>query len=299
MNHTKGEGFNGEKAIITPYVIRDMQAGNAITKQLYVTHIGYYPQARHHFRERQRGTPENILIYCESGAGWITFAGERYDLRESQFFILPANEPHAYGADERNPWSIYWIHFLGDNVPMFASLMGKLNSLSLEKGEQSNSRIKLFDKIFDNLSMGYAYENLEYATFCLMYFLSSLKYIAQYEESIKTPSEDIIQRSIYFMRERVEKKITLKDIADAVGYSSTHLNALFVKGTSFSPMEYFNQLKIQRVCYYLQFSGLKIKEIAFKLGFYDPFHLSRAFVKEMQISPREYRKRYRVSHDAE
>jgi AraC-like DNA-binding protein len=58
-------------------------------------------------------------------------------------------------------------------------------------------------------------------------------------------------------------------------------------------MEYYNQLKIQRACSFLQFStDMKIKEIAFRLGYFDPFHFSRAFRREMGITPKEYRKKY-------
>ena len=39
------EGFKGEKAIVTPYNIRNLQRENNITKQLFVSHIGYYPHA--------------------------------------------------------------------------------------------------------------------------------------------------------------------------------------------------------------------------------------------------------------
>ncbi|MEA4949174.1 MAG: AraC family transcriptional regulator, partial [Petrimonas sp.] len=42
----------------------------------------------------------------------------------------------------------------------------------------------------------------------------------------------------------------------------------------------------------LQFSDLKIKEIAFRLGYYDPFHFSKAFKKETCLTPKEYRRKY-------
>ena len=48
------EGFKGEKAIVTPYNIRNLQRENNITKQLFVSHIGYYPHAENHFREREK-----------------------------------------------------------------------------------------------------------------------------------------------------------------------------------------------------------------------------------------------------
>ena len=94
------------------------------------------------------------------------------------------------------------------------------------------------------------------------------------------------------MKEILEAKITLEDIANAVGYSSSHLITLFTQRTSYPPMAYYNQLRIQKACSYLQFSDLKIKEISFRLGFFDPFHFSKTFLKEMNITPKEYRKKY-------
>lgn len=292
MENAIAEGFKGEKAIVTPYNIRNYQEQNEITRQLYVTHIGYYPDAKYHYRERLNGTKENVLIYCDKGKGWIEYNSEKFTLAENQFFIIPANERHAYGADTKNPWSIYWLHFKGENITMFKSIIGKVIAIDESDKSRQHDRIQLFDEMFRNLEMGYNPENLEYITFCLMHFLASLKYIPQYREIKNVKESDIIQKSIVFMKENLENKILLVDIANAVGYSPSHLNTLFVQRTSISPIEYYNQLKIQRACSYLQFSELKIKEIAFRLGYYDPFHFSKAFNKEMGITPKEYRKRY-------
>lgn len=290
--NTLADGFKGERAIVTPYNIRAYQAGNEITRQMYITHIGYYPDAKYHYRVREEGTSENIFIYCEKGKGWIAHNGERYKLQENCFFIIPAEEKHAYGADSKDPWSIYWLHFKGDKTRMFQSIMGKMILLEQSERSRQQDRMQLFNEMYQNLDMGYNPENLEYISFCLMHFLASLKYVSQYREVKKLKENDIIQKSILFMKDNLENKIILEDIAHAAGYSSSHLNALFSQRTSFSPMEYYNQLKIQRACSYLQFSELKIKEIAFRLNYYDPFHFSKAFRKEMEITPKEYRKRY-------
>lgn len=292
MENIIAEGFKNEKAIITPYNVRLYQSRNYIAKQLYITHIGYYPNARYHYRERQEGTNEYIFIYCEKGRGWIEHDGEHHVLKENCFFIIPANEKHTYGADLKNSWSIYWFHFMGDRIDMFSSIIGKL--IYVEESDESRyqDRFQLFEEIYRNLEMGYSPENLEYISFCLMHFLASLKYVAQYREIKKVKEDDIIQKGILYMKDNLEAKISLDDIASAVGYSISHFNLLFKQRTSFSPIEYYNQLKIQRACSFLQFSELKIKEIAFRLGYYDPFHFSKAFSKEMEITPREYRKRY-------
>lgn len=292
MENTLANGFKGERAIVTPYSIRKYQAENDITKQMYLTHIGYYPDAKFHFREREEGANENIFIYCEKGRGWIEYNEERFLLKENSFFIIPAQEKHAYGADTKNPWSIYWFHFQGDKTDMFKSIMGKLIHIELSERSRQHDRIQLFNEMYQNLSMGYSSKNLEYISFCLMYFLASLKYVSQYREIKKVKENDIIQISILFMKDNLENKISVEDIANAVGYSCSHLNTLFAQRVSFSPIEYYNQLRIQRACSYLQFSKLKIKEISFLLNYFDPYHFSKSFHKEMGITPREYRKRY-------
>jgi AraC-like DNA-binding protein len=286
------DGFKGEKAIVTPYSIRDYQANNPVTKQLFITHIGYYPKAQYHFRERANGTPENIFIYCEEGSGWIEYSGEEYQLRANQAFILPANEAHRYGSGRSNAWSIYWFHFRGEHVALFSSIIGRLIDLADSHKSRYKDRLLLFEEMYQNLAMGYSPENLEYVSFCLMHFLASIKYLNQYREINNVKETNAIQKSILFMKEHLEDRLSLKEISDHVGYSLSRFNALFVEQTSYSPIVYYNQLKIQRACSYLQFSDLKLKEIAFRLGYYDPFHFSKAFKQEMEITPKEYRRRY-------
>jgi AraC-like DNA-binding protein/mannose-6-phosphate isomerase-like protein (cupin superfamily) len=293
MKETIAEGFKGERAIVIPANVRAWQAANPITKQLYVTHMGYYPKARYHYRTREKGAAEYIFIYCEKGKGWIDCFDERIWLKENTFFIIPAGQKHAYGADRDDPWSIYWLHFHGENVGMFSSITGRPVCLEQSDTSRHADRIRLFDEMYRNLEMGYSPENLEHISFCLMYFFSTMKYLPQYRELRQIREDDTIQRSILFMKDHLEERITLDDLACAAGYSSSQLNALFVQRVSCSPMEYYNQLRIQRGCSYLQFSKLKIKEIAFRLNYYDPFHFSNAFRREMGITPKAYRNRYR------
>lgn len=56
---------------------------------------------------------------------------------------------------------------------------------------------------------------------------------------------------------------------------------------------------ILRACTYLQFSELKIKEIAYRLKYFDQFHFSKTFQKEMEITPSQYRKRYQDKFESE
>ena len=265
---------------------------NNITSAMHITHIGYYPKAKHHFRERIDGSDQNILIYCESGKGWIKYNNEKITIRRNQACILPRKEYHSYGSDLSDPWNIYWMHFNGYNVSQFSSIIGCTINIDDSHCSRIEDRLSLFEEIYRNIEMGYSPENMEYVSYCATYFLASMKYLSQFRKTKNLGEIDVIQESILYMKDNINNNLTLYEIAENVGYSSSHFGSIFQKKTSFTPMAYFNQLKIQRACSLLQFSDLKIKEVAYRLGYYDPFHFSKAFKKEMNLTPKEYREKY-------
>lgn len=286
------EGFKGEKAIVTPYYVRKLQAANPITQSLYVTHIGYFPNAKHHYRARPKGSPEHILIYCVEGEGWIKIQDRLLELGKNQAAIIPAQTEHSYGALENGSWSIYWVHFSGKRIDIYQSIIG----IELHIADTNmDNRLLLFEEMYQNLDLGYSPDNLEYSSVCLHHFLASFKYASQFNLTKTVREEDVIQRSIRYMKDMVEHEITLVQLASMAGYSVSRYSALFVNKTSYAPMKYFHNLRIQRACQLLQFSDLKVKEIAYRLHFYNQYHFSKIFTQTMEITPSEYRRRYKDS----
>jgi transcriptional regulator GlxA family with amidase domain len=95
--------------------------------------------------------------------------------------------------------------------------------------------------------------------------------------------------SIEFMQQHLEHMVSLEELASAVNLSVSHYSNTFRKKTGYSPIVYFNHLKIQHACQYLQFTTLRVNEISSKLGIEDPYYFSRMFTKIMGLSPVEYR----------
>ena len=102
--------------------------------------------------------------------------------------------------------------------------------------------------------------------------------------------EDVVEAAIHFMKENIERKITLQDILQYVGYSSTRFSALFKQQTGVSPLAYFNNMKIKLACTMMRKTDLHINQICYKLGIEDALYFSRMFSKAMGMSPSEYRK---------
>lgn len=287
----KEDGFPGQISFVIPDRILTLVKDNLLIADIYITDIGYYPQARHHYRERPSGSGQFILIYCVEGQGEIRLNETTHMVSADHFFIIPAGMSHAYRSDEQNPWSIYWIHFSGlksGNYSRFAC-----QSLPIERSKTSriNDRIDLFSEIFRNLDRGFSVETLEYVNLCLPHLLASFTHLSQFRLIKESGEKDPVAQSINFMLEQLTKKLKLDEIATETGLSASHFSRLFQNRTGHSPIDYFIQLKIQRACRLLDNSGWMIADVAREMGFDDQFYFSRVFRKVMGMSPGEYRKR--------
>lgn len=287
----KEDGFPGQISFVMPEKIIRLIRQNPLISDLYLTDIGYYPQASHHFRERPGGSAQFILIYCIDGKGEIKLGDKSYDLAADHFFIIPSGISHSYHSDEKDPWSIYWIHFTGSKASLFSRY--GCQCISIERGvaSRSNDRINLFTEIFQNLYCGFSNETLEYVNLCLTYLLASFTHLIPFQLIKHTIEKDPVARSINFMMENLGGKLNLNEIALKTALSVSHYSRLFQNRTGHSPIDYFIQLKIQRACQLLDNSELIIADISRETGFEDQFYFSRMFRKVMGMSPSEYRKR--------
>lgn len=285
-------GFKGERSIILPpFVVNELRT-ETLTKELFITDIGYYPQARFHFRERtEKQAAQYILIYCVEGEGWFSIGQQKHTVRQFQFFILPKGQAHAYGSNADHPWTIYWLHFDGEHARFFAQGFDRPTDVSLSFHSRIEERIDLFDEIFTTLGKGYSKNNLIYATTSLFHFLGSMKFLGEYRENARASdkAQQIVEVAIHYMRENMERKVTLQEMATHTGLSPSRFSLLFQQQTGYPPLKYLNQLKIQKACHYLDFTDMKVNQISPTLGFDDAFYFTRLFTKMMGVSPTEYR----------
>lgn len=285
-------GFVGERLLTLPKCVTDNYASDAMLSVLNITDIGYFPHAEGHYRERVEPIGQYVFIYCIDGSGYYRIGdGPRYEVGANHYFILPAGCAHVYASNPDNPWSIYWIHFGGSMAAAYAAQA----FLPVELRPQSNSRLSgrnsLFDEIYQTLSDGYSKENLCYATSLFHHYLGSLRYVRQYRAGRDEGSGDIVGALVHYMKENIQRKLTLDDMASFVGYSPNSLLRVFKARMGYSPVTYMNMLRIQQACQMLDSTSLKINQISCRVGIDDELYFSRLFSKVMGMSPRSYRQR--------
>lgn len=285
------DGFSGERALVLPQMIVKMMEDDPITSVLHITDIGYYPKAKFHFRERKQPINQFVLIYCVDGKGSYTVRDREYAVEANQYFVLPADEPHRYEADKDSPWTIYWVHFKGTLAHHYVENTLSPKDIKPEKNSRISTRLEIFEEIFNTLKDGYSTSNLHYATSLFHYFLGSLCYVQQYRKANNNDVDDnnVVGVAIHYMKENIENGISLQSLSDYIGFSPSHFSALFKHQTGHAPLAYFNLLRIQRACFLLDETDMKVNQISYKIGIDDSYYFSRLFSKIMGMSPREYR----------
>ena len=233
----KKEGFDGQLAIVLPRKVIKECMKIPVVNNLFITDIGYYPKANFHYRKRENGCEQHILLYCVNGHGNAIVNGKNYEINPFDFLIIPASLAHIYQADAQN-------------------------------------------LIFSSLS--------------LHYFLSSFIFPGRFTLTKNTISKDNIDTAIQFLKSNVHKALSLSEVASKVNLSASHFSSLFRKKTGFSPMDYFNQLKMQQACQLLQFTDQRINEVGLAIGIEDSYYFSRLFTTMMGMSPKAYRNKKEI-----
>lgn len=284
------EGFRDQILYVVPRPILERMTRHPLLYHLVPTDIGWYPNARYHYCERENGAPEHILILCLDGEGWYEIKGARHPLRKNEAVIIPRNTPHVYGASEAAPWSIHWVHFVGASADYFVHhLPDDVHSLAVDP-QTAADLDRLFRDCYESFLGSFVLQRMIYISQTLHHLLGSLFFNNRaFSPTLRTSRFHNIQETVDFLRQNLDRPISLDEMADHAGLSKSHFVRLFKEQTGYSPVDYFIHLKMQHACMLLSVTDKTNREIGLEVGYDDPYYFSRIFKKVIGISPSGYR----------
>lgn len=234
---------------------------------------------------REDGADQYILIYCTEGKGIIEVEDQIYRLEKSDAFCIPRNVRHKYYADEKEPWSILWVHFKGDNTNYFPLEERKI--VHINSRHSDNRMMVLFNLLFRVLERNYTIGNFIYISQVLSLILSEIYFREKVDES--SVQDRHVTMVIRYMYQHLRENLTLEEISEEVQLSKSYLNAVFKAQTGKSPVEFFIHLKMQEACKLLKATDYYIYEVSSELGYTDQYYFSRIFKKVVGVSPKDYK----------
>ncbi len=236
---------------------------------------GWGPGVRDHY----------LLHYVVSGRGHYQLDDRTFVLSAGDAFLAGPDVPIFYQADHTDPWEYYWVGFAGPSA-----------KLLLDQTPFSPKKPVLHVAAGERLRQGlldiYKARGSDYPSSVRMagYLQAALGLLmAPAAHSGREALADYARQGALYLRQNYSRAIGVEDLARQTGISRSYLYRAFQSEFQCSPSTYLTRYRIQRACQLLRHSSLSVSTVAASVGYEDPFYFSRAFKREMGVSPSDYR----------
>jgi len=104
------------------------------------------------------------------------------------------------------------------------------------------------------------------------------------------PRSQLVAAAVAVMRDRLEERITIPELAAQVGSHPRALEALFKRDLGASPRTVYRRVRLVAARRYVEQTNHSVAEIAVRCGYADPGSMTRAFSAEFGRTPRDLRR---------
>ncbi len=230
------------------------------------------------------GREDYYLLYMVKGRMTLLLpAGERI-AEPGCVLLLPPRYPYRYVFCAEEPLSYFWVHFTGSYAARLLEECG-LRDLPLCFDAPESHVAERFRSLFHRIETPEPFLKKELACALEQLLLSVARAYADPERN--RPLE-ISMRHIHAFYHR---DLRVPDLAKMENLSNSRYVALFREQNGISPMGYIVGLRIRTACELLQGTDMTVKQIAYQVGYEDPFFFSKLFKKHTGVSPSAYRHR--------
>ena len=238
---------------------------------------------------QERLLDSGVIIVVERGRFGIAVNQERHILCPGQALLLPAGQRHAgIDVDGATPPVYYWAHFEQESASQGSELTFDALQICLSDTAYNRLVSGFHQLISDNSAAGACPLICDYR---LSILLLELQQAAR-----QAPRTAMASRMLEYIRLHCYERLTLKDLAGALGYTEDYLSRLFHENTGCSFRQYIHQMRMQRAKKELLSSVKTIQQIAVECGYSNPKFFSTAFLKCEGLTPSRYRNMYGGLH---
>lgn len=281
------EGFLGQRLRVLPRPLVKAVRAQPILRRFLVTDAGFFPHAAAHGRARAQGARETVVIVCAAGAGWVELDGAPPARAVAgDAVILPAGVRHRYHADARDPWTIWWMHAIGDDVDDFAETI---------LADGASPIVRLHDVYSAVQSLEEAVVALEEDDTIPMLIAASgagwrvFAHTAASRMRGPAATNDRIRHVQDYLRTNLDTDFSVPELAAMAGLSASHFSTLFRASAGTSVKEYLKRLRSARARELLMTTDLTISQVAASVGYEDALYFSRQFRAVNGTSPSTFR----------
>ncbi len=268
-----------------------------------VLNVGY-AETRHHWGDRDISSPFARLYYVKKGKACLYMTDKEVEVVPGRIYLVPTFVPHRYECEPGT--GFYYMFVFGHNL-----------SVAFDRYEfpvevSANEAVDLlftnYCTLYPELSLPYAsaedFEShptyREYATrytsmgrFAKMQLQGLALIIMSYFVKRATPRHEQqdgrLQRVADYVKQNLQRDISLESMADMADVTKTHLIHLFRRKMGVTPLQYVIRKRIQHAQGLLLTTNMAVNHIAASVGMYDTSYFIRLFKKNIGFTPQAYR----------
>ena len=225
-----------------------------------------------------------------SGKTEVTVNNITDEASAGDIILVFPNQIHAFRTLEaENPALVILDPYM---FPEFSSVYSdRIPQNNIIRNAANDAEIR---ELVKNISRLYAEENTSYRETVLKgYILAFLGRLFSMTKFKKIASEDMhaIGAIINYCLSNHNKNLSLDILEEELHINKYYISHVINQKLHMSFNDYINSIRVSNACKYLAESNMSVLDISEKVGFNTVRTFNRAFVKNIGISPREYRKK--------
>lgn len=224
------------------------------------------------------------IEYIVQGSGKIEINGHVFYPSKGDIFIFPLYSDYSCWADSNDPWVRMWIDARGG----LANELLRLYNIKNEYFIENLNLFPIFKKFFNtalNKDLSPTECNLQMS----LYFYEIVQKIAVHVRKNQLEISDEARTLKDYIDRNIDCGVNIKELSALIYRSPSQTIRIFKKAFHCTPYDYASNLKIERAKLYLKNTSLKIKEIAYQVGFSDEHYFSSVFRSKTGMSPKKFR----------
>lgn len=220
----------------------------------------------------------NRIYYVYEGDCLCHYEEQTFSLEKGHIYFFPSMKKYSLEQNPQNPLKVLWFH-----INVSQDYLIQLHTFAIEEQSILYYYVKLLEKLV---------EKSDCQTEFIQTFDSFLSMLNKEHPFAKSLIHDM-QKAVNYIDENLSEDLTVESLADYLGLDRSFLSRKFKSVFAMSPRDYILSQRLSKGANLL-IKGESVYEASKIAGYGDEKSFSRAFKKYMEISPSEYRKKYRV-----
>ncbi|RMD79583.1 MAG: helix-turn-helix domain-containing protein [Lentisphaerae bacterium] len=226
-----------------------------------------------------RRSPERnslIAVWGIAGQGKCHLRhGPSITLQANELQIIPGHQVSRYHtAGER--WHFWWFEFQTSQPELFT----QRSPIPIHVSPQL---LASFTRISQMLRREDEHDRIWASTMFLHVLLQALT--SHRRQLTRSPYSENIDRAINLMYEHIRGELSIPQLAGKVHMHERTFRSHFRQLTGESPKSFYSRIRLEMAQQLLSLGTYRIHEVAERLGFASPYHLSKAYCQHFGYPP--------------